>query len=192
MPNRLTVKIIDRKADYILAVMGNQGGVEQAIADTVLHEKPISTHTDEDCGHGRVEQRPCSVYDNLEHVEDAEKGVGLSAVLKVETEVYEKVSGKTTNECRLYITRLPADAALLNQRVRQHWAIENNLYWALGVAFGEDRSRKRAGNSAENFNILLKLVAASLSDISSPRSRCCGFFFVPPHKRLVLPSEQFF
>lgn len=135
MPNRLAVKIIDRKVDYILAVMGNQGGVEQAIADIVLLEKNISAHTDEDCGHGRVERCTCSVYDNLGHVEDAEKWVGLSAVLKVETEVYEKVSGKTTNECRFYITRLPADAALLNQRVRQHWAIENNLYWALDVAF---------------------------------------------------------
>ena len=120
----IAVKIIDRKADYILAVMGNQGGVEQAIADIALLEKNISAHTDEDCGHGRVERRTCSVYDNLGHVEDAEKWVGLSAVLKVETEVYEKVSGKTTNECRFYITSLPADAALLNQRVRQHWAIE--------------------------------------------------------------------
>jgi uncharacterized metal-binding protein YceD (DUF177 family) len=46
--------------------------LEQAIADTVLLEKPISTHTDEDCGHGRVERGTCSVYDNLWHVEDAE------------------------------------------------------------------------------------------------------------------------
>lgn len=166
----IATKIVELKADYILAVKRNQGALEQAIADTVLLEKPISTYTDEDCGHGRVERRTCSAYDKLEHVEDVEKWAGLRSVFKVETEVYEKVSGKTTNECRFYITSLPADAALLNQRVRKHWAIENNLHWTLDVIFGEDRSRKRTGNSAENFNILLKMAMSLLAEDNTPKT----------------------
>ncbi|MCF6348582.1 MAG: ISAs1 family transposase, partial [Flavobacteriaceae bacterium] len=34
---------------------------------------------------------------------------------------------------------------------------ENKLHWALDVAFSEDASRKRTGNSAQNFSILKKI-----------------------------------
>lgn len=42
-------------------------------------------------------------------------------------------------------------------RIRSYWAIENKLHWTLDVAFGEDASRKRIGNSAQNFSILNKV-----------------------------------
>jgi predicted transposase YbfD/YdcC len=41
--------------------------------------------------------------------------------------------------------------------IRSHWAIENKLHWVLDVAFGEDASRKRKGNAAQNYSLLLKI-----------------------------------
>ena len=41
---------------------------------------------------------------------------------------------------------------------RAHWSIENSLHWVLDIAFREDESRARKGDSAENFNILRQIV----------------------------------
>lgn len=37
---------------------------------------------------------------------------------------------------------------------RSHWGIENSLHWVPDIAFWEDESRMRAGNAAENVNVL--------------------------------------
>ena len=35
--------------------------------------------------------------------------------------------------------------------------IENKLHWTLDVGFSEDALRKKAGNAAQNYSILLKI-----------------------------------
>jgi len=45
----------------------------------------------------------------------------------------------------------------LGKAIRLHWKIENNLHWHLDVSFGEDKSRKRYKNAAQNFSSVLKL-----------------------------------
>lgn len=49
--------IMERNADYILAVKGNQGNLELAISYTLLLEKPSSIDVWEDFGYGRIETR---------------------------------------------------------------------------------------------------------------------------------------
>lgn len=151
-------KIIENEADYILAVKGNQSNLEKAIQDTIRFEKPDSIDVMEDSGHGRIETRTCKAYSNLSHVEKTNEWIGLSTLFIVESYVYEKTTRKETTEQRCYISSLPAIANDLNNKTRSHWAIENNLHWVLDVTFGEDASRKRKGNEAENFNIILKMV----------------------------------
>jgi len=56
-----------------------------------------------------------------------------------------------------YISSLKANAEDFQNAIRSHWAIENKLHWMLDVAFSEDASRKRVGNSTQNFSILLKI-----------------------------------
>ena len=34
------------------------------------------------------------------------------------------------------------------------WGMENSLHWVLDIGFREDESRMRAGNAAENVNVL--------------------------------------
>jgi len=155
---KIAKTIIENKADYILAVKGNQGNLEQAIEDTVRFEQPDTVDIMEDCGHGRIESRKCKAYNNISHVEDSNEWVGLSTIFVIESNVYEKSTGKERTEKRFYISSLPAVANRLNRDTRSHWGVENNLHWTLDVTFGEDASRKRKNNEAENFNIILKSV----------------------------------
>lgn len=156
-------KIIENRADYILAVKGNQGSLEQAIRDTELLETPGTVDVMEDVGHGRVEVRTCRAYSNLGHVEKSDEWAGLASLFVIESKVHEKATRKETTEKRSYITSLPAKADSLNKKARGHWSIENNLHWVLDVTFGEDASRKRKGNQAENFNIVLKSVMSLIT-----------------------------
>lgn len=150
-------KIIDKGAEYILAVKGNQKNLEQEILDTIKLEKPESTDTHHNLDHGRIETRTCSTYPNLSHITGKEKWMGIKTIARIQTQTINKASGKTRNEQRIYISSLRADAKALNTAIRKHWAVENNLHWTLDVLFKEDASRKRKGNAAENFNIVLKI-----------------------------------
>lgn len=162
-------KIIENDADYILAVKGNQASLEQAIRDTVRFEKPDSIDIMEDFSHGRIVTRTCKAYSNLSHVSEPCQWVGLSTVFVVESHSYEKTSGKENREQRTYISSLPAMASMLNGKIREHWSVENNLHWVLDVSFNEDASRKRKGNEAENFNMLLKSTIALLAKDNTPK-----------------------
>ena len=116
-----------------------------------------------------LKPRTCKAYNNLGHVGNTDGWAGLSTVFVVESHVYEKTTGKERTEQRSYISSLPADAKILNHRTRKHWAVENNLHWVLDVTFGEDASRKRKQNEAENFNIVLKSVMVLLSNDKSKK-----------------------
>ena len=67
------------------------------------------------------------------------------------------ISSRSSNLNRPNISSLTNDARELLNGVRTHWGIENAVHWVLDVAFGEDNSRVRVGNSAENFSILRRM-----------------------------------
>lgn len=46
------------------------------------------------------------------------------------------------------------DAKRFAEAVRGHWGIENSVHWVLDIAFREDESRVRVGNSAQNLAVL--------------------------------------
>ena len=161
--------IIDNGGNYILAVKGNQSNLEQSIIDTIRFEKPVSIDVEDDLGHGRVEKRTCYAYSSLSHVENVEKWKNLKTLIRIESEVYHKTTRVTTKEQRYYISDLPPVASTLNRRIRQHWSVENNLHWTLDVEFGEDKSRKRNGYSAENYNIILKTALTMLANDKSKK-----------------------
>ena len=165
----IAAKIVDSGADYILAVKGNQGNLEQAVLDTVRFEKPNAINIEEDFGHGRIEKRTCRVYSELSHIENKEKWKDLKSIVTIESEVFNKTTSKLTTELRYYITNIAKNANLLNSSIRDHWSVENNLHWTLDVEFGEDKSRKRAGNAAENNNIVLKMALTLLTNDSSKK-----------------------
>jgi len=153
----IAAAIVEREADYILALKGNQGNLLQQTEDSFRFFKSSSVCEDTDIGHGRIERRTCSVIDDLSMIEDKSQWENLQSLVKIEAERYFKSTGTTEKETRFYISSLPANASILNKSVRAHWGIENSLHWCLDVAFNEDNSRKRAGYAAQNFSVLNRI-----------------------------------
>jgi predicted transposase YbfD/YdcC len=147
-------KIISKEADYILAVKGNQGLLEENVKDTVRFIQPTSQWTEEDFGHGRIEKRICSVYQDLSLIENASAWKSLYGVVKIDSYRYIKCSAKEEWETRYYITSCQASAQKLGKSIRSHWGIENELHYQLDVSFHEDDSRKREGYAAQNFSLI--------------------------------------
>src|SRR5271169_4230117 len=150
-------KIIEKKADYVLAVKDNQGLLAEQVKDSFLLLDSDAVAEEIDCGHGRVEQRKCSVIADLSLIEKAMGWASLQGLVRIESERYHKTTGKIEREIRYYSTSLRPDAARLNSVIRQHWGIENKLHWVLDVGFGEDLDRKRAGHAAQNFSLLNRI-----------------------------------
>jgi predicted transposase YbfD/YdcC len=150
-------RIVEKEADYVLAVKENQGNLLAQVKDSFQMLPADAVIEEVDCGHGRVEQRKCSVIGDLSLVEKAAEWESLRGLVRIEAQRYHKATGKTEREIRYYITSLKPDAKRLNCVIRQHWGIENKLHWVLDVGFGEDLSRKRAGHAAQNFSVLNRI-----------------------------------
>jgi predicted transposase YbfD/YdcC len=153
----IACRIVDKKADYILAVKENQAILLEEIKDSFQMLVADAVAEEIDCGHGRVEQRRCSVIADLSMIEKASEWASLQGLVRIESERYHKATGKVEREVRYYITSLKPDAEQLNRSIRQHWGIENKLHWALDVSFGEDLDRKRTGHAAQNFSLLNRI-----------------------------------
>ena len=153
----IAAKIVEKKADYILAVKENQGHLLEEIEDSFQMLAADAVAEEIDCGHGRVERRTCAVIADLSLLEKASAWASLQGLVRIQAERYHKATGKTEREIRYYITSLRPDAERLNASIRQHWGIENKLHWVLDVGFREDLDRKRAGHAAQNFSVLNRI-----------------------------------
>jgi predicted transposase YbfD/YdcC len=168
-------EIVDKKADYILAVKGNQEKLEEAIKSTFadaiekdFEDMKYSTNKTVDDKHGRTEVRICYVLPILYLLgidEFKNKWKGLKSIILLISE--RTVGGKTTVEHRFYISSLKASAKKISDAIRKHWSIENSLHWSLDVAFKEDQSRIRIGQAAENFSLLRKIALMYLKNETS-------------------------
>lgn len=170
--------ITSRKADYVLAVKGNQKRLHQAIQaqfaarDTAPDGVPHSQCSSEDKGHGRKVIREVTTLNAVRLLpEDL-----LLEWAKLETLVRVRSTaerdGKIIREDRFYISTLPMTVAeVIAESVRSHWGIENSLHWVLDVAFNEDRNRTRKDTAPEAGALLRHIVLNLLrQDTVSKRS----------------------
>jgi len=151
-------KIISKDASYILAVKSNQPQLLEHIEDEFRFSKQTKTYLDQDLGHGRIETRKCSVITDFQFIGHNNEWKNLQSIIKIESTREFKNSDRPIEKAtRYYISSLQNDANEFQSKIRSHWAVENKLHWTLDVAFSEDASRKRAGNAAQNYSILLKI-----------------------------------
>src|SRR6267378_140527 len=149
-------KIIEKKADYIVALKGNQGTLREDVEVFVDEQKAlkykdttISTHETVDADHGRIETRNYTVIHEVHWLQARHQWPGLNAVVVVESR--REINGKITDETRFYITSLVMLAAAVGPMIRAHWAIENSLHWVMDMVFRDDECRVRTDNAPANF-----------------------------------------
>lgn len=182
---KIAQKIIDKHADYVLALKGNQGQLHTDVADwfawaaerefrDVPHPFAQTIHKN----HGRIEIRQCwALADEraFETIRHDDGWVGLRSVVMVKRERRALDNAPTSVETAVFLSSLPADADLLLYAIRAHWSIENNFHWTLDVVFREDDARLAVVNGAENFAILrrfaLNLLKRHPAKLSLKRKR---------------------
>ena len=159
--------IIDKKADYILALKGNQGTLREDVELFAAEQKAnglqnttVSQHETVDGDHGRIETRKYTVFHDISWLKERHNWPGLNAIVMVEST--RETGSKIETETRFYITSLKDTADLIAAAVRSHWAIENSLHWVMDMVFRDDDCRVREGNAAANF-VTLKHMAHNLA-----------------------------
>lgn len=167
-------QIVKHKADYILALKGNQGHLHEEVKDffkTAQAENfknvAVKHHEEYDKGHGRIEHRQCWVlHANPTHFPSVAKWKALKQVVMIKSQ--RQLKDKTTEDTRFYITSLSEGAEKMLQAVRQHWHVENMLHWTLDVTFREDESRIRKEAAPENYAVFRHI---ALNILKSDTSR---------------------
>jgi predicted transposase YbfD/YdcC len=163
----IAAQIIDKQADYILAVKENQEFLLDDLKEAFLHSHAIQSDTTLDVGHGRIEKRQCRIVQEPEWICKREQWKGLQTLIEITAQRSHKATGEQQSEVRYYISSRVAEAGCFNRYVRSHWGIENSLHWTLDVVFSEDSSNKRAGNAAENFALISRIALNILKNDTS-------------------------
>jgi len=152
-------KIIAHKADYLLALKGNQPNLETEVAD-YFHSAPnteIVTKTTVEKGHGRIETRTYTASSKVDWITSERsypgqpRFTGIKTLVKVVSRVEH--ADRSTFDTRYFICSATNDIDRIAQATRGHWAVES-MHWLLDVEFGDDLSRYRAGHGAKNMAVL--------------------------------------
>jgi predicted transposase YbfD/YdcC len=178
-------QIIDGKADYVLALKGNQGTLHDAVIAYIdkqsqddFAKAKARRHITQETGHGREETRSYIQMPVPETLRGLELWKGLQSI-GVVTSVCIR-DGKETVETRYYISSLPVGVKQFAHAVRSHWGIENTCHWSLDVTYREDESRIRDKHLRENFAWLSRFTLSLLKQHPGRKSlvmkrRCCGW-----------------
>ena len=160
-------KIIDKKADYVLALKGNQGTLRDDVELFASEQKArgfadttISVDETVDGDHGRIETRRVTVIHDVDWLQERHRWPGLNGIVMVEAT--RQIRPEIEHETRFYVTSSDLRADKLGVVVRDHWAIENSLHWVMDMTFRDDECRIRTENAPENF-VTLKHMAINLA-----------------------------
>ena len=163
----IATQIVDKKADYVLALKGNHGDLHDDVK-TYFDEAEKSNFKNKNCAifqtlekdHGRIEKRILVATNDIRWLNGKNDWKGLKSIVMVTSERKEKA--KKSIERRYYITSVAPNAEKIGQYIRSHWSIENKLHWQLDVNFKEDQSRMRNKNSGENFAAIRRMAISLL------------------------------
>jgi predicted transposase YbfD/YdcC len=181
----IAAQIVDGKADYVLALKGNQETLQQAVIDHIdeqskndFAEAQARRYTTTEKGHGREEIRSylqMPVPATLRGLElwKGLKSIGTATLVCVR-------DGKETTETRYYISSLPVGVKQFAHAIRSHWGIENSCHWSLDLTYREDESRIRDQHVRENFAWLNRFTLSLLKqhpgkDSIVMKRRACGW-----------------
>ncbi len=170
----------DNKADYVVALKGNQGLLHEDVKDYFIdlqkektldqasqlknqetleipyNERDIGIYRTLEKGHGRNEDRTyyySTHIDWLYKKDDWRKLTGIGMVIrKVD---FEGEESKNTTEVHFYIGSV-SNVEDFAYAVRNHWGVES-MHWSLDVTFGDDKNRTRKGKAPQNLAVIKRL-----------------------------------
>jgi predicted transposase YbfD/YdcC len=146
-----------KRADYVLAVKGNQPNLHDDIRlyfdDPELLSKCDYAKTVEKA-RGGIEKREYWQTDDISWLSQKKDWAGLKTIAMTRNTIVK--NGKETTETRYFISSLTPDAKEVARAIRGHWMVES-YHWHLDVTFREDSSRTFEKQAAFNQNILRKL-----------------------------------
>jgi predicted transposase YbfD/YdcC len=152
-------KILEKKADYVLALKGNQGALRDDVEVFAAEQKAkgfkdtkVTRHETVDGDHGRIETRTYTAVHDVDWLKERHDWPGLAGVVMVESA--REIGDKIERETRFYITSLAWLACQLGPVIRSHWAIENSLHWVMDMVFRDDECRVRTDHAPANFTTL--------------------------------------
>jgi len=155
----IAAKIVDRKADYVLALKGNQGSLREDVELFAAEQKAndfkdtkVSRHQTVDGEHGRIETRTYTAFHDIAWLQERHDWPGLKGIVMVEST--REIADKIEHETRFYITSLVWLAHQLGPVIRSHWAIENSLHWVMDMIFRDDECRIRTDHAPANFTTI--------------------------------------
>jgi predicted transposase YbfD/YdcC len=176
-------QIVEGKADYVLALKGNQETLQQAVIAYIDEQlegdlTDAQEHVTTEKGHGREETRTYLQLPAPEDLPGFLRWKGLKSIGLVTSHCLR--DGKETMDVRYYISSLEVEVKEFARAVRGHWSIENSCHWTLDMTFREDESRLREGNLRENFAWLNRFVLSLLKQHPGRQSlvmkrRSCGW-----------------
>jgi len=179
----ITKKIIEKRADYVIALKGNQGSLLEDVSlflDAAKNNKFADIEHDfyqtTEKGHGRIETRKYWITNQINWLNERHPTwTNLKAIGLVEST--RKIGNKISTELRYYIASINPNAKIFAKAVRNHWGIENSLHWVLDIAFREDECSIRTDNAPQNFAVLRHIALNLLkNEISFKRGlRAKGF-----------------
>ena len=155
----IAAKIVAKKADYVLAIKGNQGTLREDIELFATEQKAkgfkdttVSRHETVDGDHGRIETRTYTAFHDVAWLQERHEWPGLQGFIMVEST--REIGDRIERETRFYITSLLWFAAQLAPVVRGHWTIENSLHWILDMIFRDDECRVSTNHAPANFTTI--------------------------------------
>jgi len=152
-------KIVAHKADYLLALKGNQPTLEADVVDyfcTAPAAELVTTTTVEK-GHGRIETRTYTASKAVDWIVSERSYPGqprfttIKTIVKVDTRTEH--ADRSTFDTRTYISSTTLDIERIARAARGHWGVES-MHWLLDVEFKDDLSRYRTGHGAKNMAVI--------------------------------------
>jgi predicted transposase YbfD/YdcC len=172
---KIAETIIRGKADYVLALKGNQGKLHQAVMDYMVKHME-NDFSDVVCrkfhevlkGHGREDEITYFQLNVPDEIAARHNWKGLRTI-GIAIRHSESSKGES-DEVRYFISSLPLGVKRFAKCVRGHWGIENTLHWCLDVTFREDDSRVRERVLADNLAWLKRFAISLLKQVPDKES----------------------
>jgi predicted transposase YbfD/YdcC len=135
-------KIRQKKADYVLALKGNQGLLYKDVKEYFEDEELLSKcayKKSVEKARGGIEKREYWQTEDIQWLPQKKEWAGLKSIAMTRNTIVK--DGKETVENRYFISSLAVDVNEIARSVRGHWIVES-YHWHLDVTFREDETRQ--------------------------------------------------